>query len=73
MHDVRFLWQLKLTKSSHQPITALMMGTEMVPEMSMTCNQLTWLTGLEDFVTTKICLKSKFLLNPQHYVAPFSL
>jgi hypothetical protein len=61
MHDVRFLWQLKLTKSSHQPITALMMGTEMVPEMSMICNQLTWLIGLEDFVNNKNMFKIQIL------------
>jgi hypothetical protein len=34
--------------SHHQ---SLMVGTEMIPETFLICNQLTWLTAREDYIT----------------------
>jgi hypothetical protein len=38
--------------------SGLMMGTEMVPEMSVMFNQLTWLVAQEDFINGKLELTS---------------
>jgi hypothetical protein len=68
LHFCRLASQLFVSTSSYRPWTVyrwdnlnfmsyqtLMMGTEMVPEMSVIFNQLAWLIAWEDFICFSCC------------------